>query len=450
MTQIREFPMPDLGEGLIEGEILEWYVEVGDQVDLNQMLCQVETAKAVSDVPSPFKGTVIERFADAGEVVEVGKPLVRIEVPAPSEPPTDQTLSSPSQAAEEVGIAPAREQTPEPGDAKEERHAVLVGYGVEEASPRRRRGMRAAIAPARQRPRAKPPVRKLAAQLGVDLAAIEGTGPDGSVTREDVQRATESAAQRVEEPSPAVPRMDRTGFRNLRPGDTIPLRGIRSRIAEKMTESRREIPDATASITVDCTRLWEVRDLLVDRLQEEALGIRISPLVLILRATIVALRKFPTMNAFLDKENRQIHLLPHINLGFAADTERGLLVPVIHSADKLDLVGLAAELERLASAARDGSIKADELTGGTFTVSNYGVFGSDDGQLVINHPESAILGIGAMKVRPWVVDDVVKPRRTVTLTVAFDHRICDGAEGGGFISLIGSLVEQPARLLMYL
>ncbi|MFO7777237.1 MAG: dihydrolipoamide acetyltransferase family protein [Nitriliruptoraceae bacterium] len=492
MSEIRDFALPDLGEGLEDGEIVRWHVEVGDVIALNDPVVEVETAKAVVDVPCPFAGRVVERHAEEGDTVLVGTVLVRIDV-------------SEAGASSSTGL-----------DADEEPQP-LVGYGQAASPPRRRRRPAASpptgapvpstaepgpaadelgastaepgspVAP----PLAKPPVRKLAKDLGVDLASLApGSGPQGSITRAEVEAAAAEGGPRAGAgaatgaPGVAAPAVAPAtagtpphlhavaagekpvpGFRGRRPGEVEPIRGIRRRIVEKMERSRREIPSATCSRDADLTELWQLRATLTAQAREAGFDVRITPFALILRATVVALRRYPTLNARItrpvagdgdgDGDAGEIELLEHIHLGVAADTERGLVVPNIKEAQARSTLGLALELTRLAEAARAGTLTPQELTGGTFTVNNYGAFGNDDGDPIINHPEGAILGVGAIRERPWVVPDAdgrgeLAIRRVGRFTLAFDHRICDGGEAGRFVTEVATLCEQPSRLLLHL
>jgi 2-oxoisovalerate dehydrogenase E2 component (dihydrolipoyl transacylase) len=499
MAQIKDFKLPDLGEGLEEGEIVEWHVEVGDVIELNQTVADVETAKAVVAVPSPFAGKVVERIGELGEPLEVGSVFLRIDVDVEggavadgddaAEPAADSD-ASPAQAGFEAGAAAAEVAAPDadaaPGGAvagerrpssgldADEEPQPLVGYGQGTGGGRRRRrGGGAADAAAAQpavdaKPLAKPPVRKLAKDLGVDLAAIApGSGPEGVIAREDVQAAADggpaatpaapAAAKPAAAASPAAPELAAAGagekavpgYRGRTPGEVEPIRGIRKRIVEKMETSRREIPEATCSRTADLTELWELRKDLTEQARADGFDVKVTPFALILRAVILAVRRFPTINASIDREAGEIRLHEHVNLGFAADTDRGLVVPNIKDAHTLSTLQLAMELNRLATAAREGTITAAEMTGGTFTVSNYGAFGNDEGNAVINHPEGAILGVGAIRERPWVVQGELAVRRTCTFSLAFDHRISDGGEAGRFVTYVGDLCENPARILLH-
>jgi 2-oxoisovalerate dehydrogenase E2 component (dihydrolipoyl transacylase) len=503
MSDIKDFKLPDLGEGLEEGDIVEWHVEVGDVIELNQTVADIETAKAVVAVPSPFAGKVVERVGEVGETLEVGTVFVRIDVDVEGGAvvedaggPVAEGEASPAQGGFETGAAAAEVATPDADatpsaavkgegrstglDADDEPQP-LVGYGQGKGGARRRRRRGAAgadTAPTHvtARPLAKPPVRKLAKDLGVDLTAIApGSGPDGVITRDDVNRAASSRSEELAPlaPPPAaagagapdtaaaagtgVPPLRAVvagerpvpGYRGRTPGEVEPIRGIRKRIVEKMETSRREIPEATCSRTADLTELWELRKDLTEQARADGFDVKITPFALILRAVILAVRRFPTINASIDRDAGEIRLHEHVNLGFAADTDRGLVVPNIKDAHTLSTLQLAMELNRLATSARDGSITAAELTGGTFTVSNYGAFGNDDGNAVINHPEGAILGIGAIRERPWVVDGELAVRRTCTFSLAFDHRISDGGEAGRFVTYVADLCEQPARILLH-
>jgi len=318
----------------------------------------------------------------------------------------------------------------------------LVGYGIRPDDPAD--ADQTAADGNGSRPRAKPPVRRLARDLGIDLASVTGSGPGGIITREDV---TAYAA--------AYAASGSFGFRGRRPGEIEVVRGVRRRIMDKMEVSRREIPAASCTREVDLTRLWELRGDLTRQARGDGLDVRITPFTVIMRATVIALRRFPTLNARLVGRDPdagaagEVHLLEDVNLGVAVDTNRGLVVPNIKRAQDLSLVELAARGARLASQARDGSIEPADVTGGTFTVNNYGAFGNDDGDPILNHPEAGILGVGAIRERPWVVDGELAVRRVATLRLAFDHRVCDGGEAGRFVTYVATLCEEPSRILLY-
>jgi 2-oxoisovalerate dehydrogenase E2 component (dihydrolipoyl transacylase) len=458
VADIKDFKLPDLGEGLEEGEIVEWLVEVGEVIELNQPVASIETAKAVVEVPSPFAGTVVERIGELGESLEVGSVFLRIDA-----------------GATDGAAAVAKEPSPRStGLDADEEPQPLVGYGQGKGGTARRRrrggtatgdGVENGNGAVAAKPLAKPPVRKLAKDLGVDLAVIgSGSGPGGTITREDVQAAVgaepdqPTAAPASTTRAPAVPAaLDSVGasekpvpgFRGRAPGEVEQIRGIRKRIVEKMELSRRTIPEATCSTDADLTELWDLRKVLTEQARDEGYDVKVTPFAVVMRAAVMALRRFPTLNARIDREAGEIHLLEHVNLGFATDTDRGLMVPNIKDAHARSLVQLALELQDLAGQARDGSIGPGALTGGTFTVNNYGAFGNDDGDPIINHPEAAILGIGAIRERPWVVDGELAVRRVARFTLAFDHRVCDGGEAGRFVTYVARLCEQPSRILLH-
>ena len=489
MADIKDFKLPDLGEGLEEGEIVEWLVSVGDRIELNQEVASIETAKAVVEVPSPYAGKVVELLGEPGDTLEVGKPFVRIDIGVEGgeaaggaeaeQPSLEDTEATPDTPTPSTGLDADSEPQP------------LVGYGNREGGARRRRrGGAAAAAPEAEAPTeaaevlAKPPVRKLAKDLGVDLASIApGSGDRGIITRDDVRAA--AARRMVDEQAPppqreqapaataAAPSGETTtrrssviealvgveapsggekpvpGFRGRTPGEVEKVAGIRKRIIAKMESSRRDIPHALCSRDADLTALWDLRRDLTAEAESQGLGVRISPTALVMRATVLALRRFPTLNAVYDQDAGEIRLLEHIHLGCAVDTDRGLMVPNVKDAHAKSLVQIAAETEQLAAACRDGSATPAQLTGGTFTVDNYGSFGNDDGNPIINAPEVGILGVGAIRERPWVVDGELAVRRVARFTLAFDHRVCDGGEAGRFVTYVAQLCEQPARILLH-
>ncbi len=409
--ELHDFLVPDLGEGLVDATVVEWLVAPGETVSLNQALCTLETAKATVEVPSPWSGSVIALGGSAGETLQVGSLLVRI-----------LTADTPS-----------------------ERQPTLVGYGPD-LSPGQRRSRPAAdplsVPGAALKPLAAPPVRKLARDLGVNLAALApGSGPGGLVTRADVRAATSVAA-----PSTGVPRI--AAERSADPGDVVPVVGVRARIASHLAVSRAEIPDATCSVVVDCTRLLEVRRQLCTAQEHAGEAATVTPFTLLCRLLVDALRAAPALNATWLADGPSIALHAHLHLGIGTATDRGLLVPVVRNAQHRSTRDLAAEIARLAAGARDGTLAPGELTGSTFTVSNFGALGLDEGIPVINHPEAAILGVGSIKLRPHVVDGAVVARPTATLTLAFDHRVADGAEAGRLLGRLGELIEAPELALL--
>jgi 2-oxoisovalerate dehydrogenase E2 component (dihydrolipoyl transacylase) len=405
MPMIRDFLMPDLGEGLTEGEINRWLVAEGDAVVVDQPIAEITTEKAVVEVPTPFAGRVATLHGAEGETITVGKPLISIEVAG-------------APVASESGN-------------------VLVGYGTSEPAPRSRRSAPVARpdAPAPVAtvavPPASPLVRRRAAELGMDLSTIAGSGPGGIVTQADLERAGGRTGAATTFAAPFA-----TG------GSTrTALAGIDRISAERLTRSHHDAPTATAWRTADATRLMAIRS------EREASGTRVTPFALILRLCVRALQKFPRLNAHFDTQSNEIVAFDSIHLGVAVQTERGLVVAVIRDAQRKSLGEIASDLMRLATAARDGSIDAADLRGSTFTVTNFGAFGVDGGTAIINLPEAAILGIGQIATRPWVVDTKVVPRSVVELSLVFDHRVADGGVAGGFIRRVADLIESPDEAL---
>jgi 2-oxoisovalerate dehydrogenase E2 component (dihydrolipoyl transacylase) len=394
MSAVKEFLVPDLGEGLEDATITGWQVAVGDDVELNQTLCTVETNKAEVEIPSPYAGRIVELGGAEGQTLAVGSVLVRIATDAPT---------------------PAASENGSP-----KRKPVLVGYGADDEMDTSRRGS------AGERPRAKPPVRKLAAELNVDLSRVTGSGPDGVITREDVLAAAGRTA-----PTPEM----------------VAVRGVQAEMAHRMMLSRKQIPDAHAGVQVDCSGLLRLRDRMRDITDDES---PITPFVLTLRLLTVALRHHPNLNStWLDTtDGPQIHLHSAVHLGFGVAAPRGLLVPVVNDAHEKTTRELAAVVARLIRDARAGTLKPSELQGSTFTVSNFGALGLDEGVPVINYPEAAILGMGSLKPRAVVVYDEVVVRPTMSLTCAFDHRIVDGAQVAAFLRELRDLIEAPELALL--
>jgi pyruvate dehydrogenase E2 component (dihydrolipoamide acetyltransferase) len=398
VSVVKEFLVPDLGEGLEDATITGWNVAVGDEVELNQTLCTVETNKAEVEIPSPYAGRIVELGGAEGQTLTVGSVLVRIA----------------------MSLAEAEPVAPPQSANGAVRNPVLVGYGADDDMDTSRRGS------VGERPRAKPPVRKLAAELNVDLSRITGSGPDGLITREDVLAAAGRSA-----PTPEM----------------VAVRGVQAEMAHRMTLSRRQIPDAHAGVQVDCSGLLRLRDRTRDITDDES---PITPFVLTLRLLTIALRHHPNLNStWLDTtDGPQIHLHSAVHLGFGVAAPRGLLVPVVSDAHDKTTRELAAAVARLIRDARAGTLKPAELQGSTFTVSNFGALGLDEGVPVINYPEAAILGMGSLKPRPVVVDGEVVVRPTMSLTCAFDHRIVDGAAVAAFLRELRDLIEAPELALL--
>jgi pyruvate dehydrogenase E2 component (dihydrolipoamide acetyltransferase) len=458
-TMIKEFRLPDLGEGLTESEIVAWKVGVGDTVALNQIIAEVETAKAVVELPSPFAGVVAALLEQPGTVVEVGKPIVSFEIPA-----------------DDAGS----------GDAPAKREPNLVGYGaVLESSGRPARRTRsfaaaapsataatapaapsaAAAAPAEpavhadpeqaaapavdakpdgagERPRSTPPVRKLAKDLGIDLTAVTGTGDHGLITRDDVRNFVGGGDL------PAAPRNfvggGGTAARDGRE-TRIPIRGVRKFTAAAMVSSAFTAPHVTEFLTLDVTPTME----LLDRLKagRAFAGYKLTPLTLVAKAVLIALRNHPTLNARWDEANQEIVQFNYVNLGIAAATPRGLTVPNIKDADRLALPELSSALTELTDTARAGKTAPADLSGGTISITNIGVFGIDAGTPILNPGEAAILALGAVRKMPWEYQDEVALRQVMTLSLSFDHRLVDGEQGSRFLQDLGAILADPGMAL---
>jgi len=523
-----DFLLPDLGEGLEEAEVIAWRVGPGDRVAVDQVIAEVETAKAVVEVPVPYAGVVATLHAAPGSTVSVGQPLITITADVPAaglrEPGVVVPGQSPGTANEGVhDAAPdaanravarpaapvgAREAQAADGapdgapDGDEASGSVLIGYGTMAAPARTRRGRRRgvtgppqagalpaspaepvntppastgtppravasatappAMAPGGRHPVAviSPLVRKEAREAGLDPASIPGTGPDGLVSRQDVRQAIADLVtpHGRRAATDAGPSTTGTGTGTAGNGTTgaaggagtgtagagerrIPLRGARRVAAEKLSRSRREIPEATVWVDVDATELVALRRAL--NAAEPARPV--SLLALLARFTILGLRKYPELNGRI--EGDEIILPDRVNLGFAAQTQHGLVVPVVPDAHRLTTRGLSARLAELTTTAREHRLAPADLAGGTFTVNNYGVFGVDGSAAIINHPEVAILGMGRVIDRPWVTDGQLTVRKVTELTLAFDHRACDGGTAGGFLRYVADCVESPAIAL---
>jgi pyruvate dehydrogenase E2 component (dihydrolipoamide acetyltransferase) len=425
------FLLPDLGEGLTEAEIVTWHVQAGDTVAVDQPIVEVETAKAMVEVPVPFAGRVTALHGQPGDVVAVGAPLVTVDTAGRlAEPGIVVAPASPDQGGPDRG---GPDQDTESGN-------VLIGYGTSSGRRRRHRPTRSPVASNGRVPVASPLIRQLARNGGVDLTAIRGSGRDGLITRADVDAAI-SARQTgsASEPAPAFPPTAGSAE-----GTRIPIRGLRKSVADKLSRSRREIPEATVWVDVDATEMLALRAAL----NADESAPKISLLALLSRFTVLALHRYPELNARI--EGDEIVLSPPVHLGFAAQTDRGLMVPVVRDAQVHTLEQLSTAMAEQTRRAREGTLGPADLTGGTFTVNNYGVFGVDGSAAIINHPEVAILGIGRIIPRPWVIDGQVVPRQMTELTLAFDHRVCDGGTAGGFLRFIADCVESPAKALRHL
>lgn len=412
----RTFVLPDLGEGLAEAVIADWRVRVGDTVTVDQVVVEVETAKAAVEVPVPFAGKVIELHGEVGSTLAVGAPLITV-------------ISAGEPGGTERSGAPVdRHYRTEEGAGSGN---VLIGYGTRDAGSRRRRHrtpLQQPIAPAAATTKViSPVVRKLARDNGVDLTFLPPTGPGGVITRADVEHALIQATTGVQDEQ------------------RTPISGMRKAIAEKLSISHREIPDATTWVDVDATGLLDAR-----RSVQQVASRKVSLLALLARFTVAALRQFPDLNSSVDTARSEFVRYQHVGLGIAVQTPRGLMVPVIKNADTLNLVALSDVLTETTTLARNDKLPRARLTGGTFTLNNYGVFGVDGSTPIINHPEAAILGIGRIVDRPWVVDGALTVRKSTQVSLSFDHRVCDGGTAGGFLRLFADFIENPIAALAWL
>lgn len=434
-----EFLLPDAGEGLTEAEIVSWKVAVGDPVTVNQIIVEIETAKSLVELPSPFAGTVEAILVDEGVTVPVGTPIISV---AATNGGAGVTPAAPASAAEAVAESASADAastiTSEEGSG-----AVLVGYGVKGAAVSRRGAARGstgevtsrAVPPAASGSvLAKPPVRKLAKDLDVDLALVSPTGSVGEVTRDDVLRQASQASvfRNLQTPEWAEEREER-----------IPVKGVRKAVAIAMVKSAFSAPHVGVSVDVDATRTMEF----VKRLKASTdfSGVKVSPLLIVAKAIMWAVRRNPTVNAQWTDE--QIIVKHFVNFGIAAATPRGLIVPNVKEAHSMSLLQLAEAIEQLTLRAREGKTQPAEMSGGTITITNIGVFGMDTGTPIINPGEVAIVALGTIKQKPWVVDGEVRPRWVTTLGASFDHRVVDGDVASRFLADVASIIEEPALLL---
>ncbi|NYF09333.1 pyruvate dehydrogenase E2 component (dihydrolipoamide acetyltransferase) [Leifsonia sp. AK011] len=441
-----EFLLPDVGEGLTEAEIVAWKVKAGDTVSINQVLVEIETAKSLVELPSPFEGKVSALLVDEGQTVEVGTAIISVDGDVPATPAPEP---EPAAIITDTAATVASEGAP----AEDTSGAVLVGYGsAGHGVSRRKRGAGAPPAPVVAPPAApaarpssvpaaaasaiiaKPPIRKLAKDLGVDLTTVLATGLAGEITRDDVIRQASQASvfRNIETPEWGAEREE-----------VIPVKGVRKAIATAMAKSAFTAPHVSVFVDVDATRTMEF----VKRLKNspDFAGIRVSPLLIAAKAAIWAIRRNPSVNStFTDKEITVHH---YVNLGIAAATPRGLVVPNVKDAHTLSLKDLALSLEQLTITARDGKSTPADMAGGTFTITNLGSFGMDTGTPILNPGEVGILVLGTIKQKPWVVDGEVRPRFVTTLGGSFDHRVVDGDVVSRFVADVASVLEEPALLL---
>ena len=438
MPTYKQFPLADTAEGLTEADILSWHVKPGDTVTVNQIVVEIETAKAAVELPIPWAGVVTELHVEPGQTVEVGTPILTIDVDPGG-------AAAPAPAAAPAAPAPAEEEEMKP----------LVGYGSKAVVTQRRARKGAEPAPAAAVaappapapvaaaprggyvPLAKPPVRKLAKDLGVDLHALTGSASGGVITREDVERAANGTAA-----APAVSTVD-SSSRERR----VPIKGVRKMTAAAMVQSAYTAPHVTEFLTIDVTPMMEFREKL--KKSREFAGVKVTPLTFAAKAVCLAAKRTPDVNAVWDEAAQEIVYKDYVHLGIAAATPRGLIVPKVRDADSMSLKELAQALTALTDTAREGKTSPADMANGTITITNVGVFGVDTGTPIINPGESAILCLGAIKDQPWVVDGEIKVRKVLQLSLSFDHRVVDGQQGSEFLADVGALLADPAMAMTY-
>ena len=486
-STLRQFRLPDVGEGLTEGEILSWLVAVGDTVTVNQPLCEVETAKAAVELPSPFAGTVTELLFEPGTTVDVGAPIITIDIgggdragdaepagtgligetnangrtavlvgygPRTTEARRRPRRSGDAVAARATAPAPAPPPADHPpllatapdADTKPVRHGGLEVGRQAEAHALSEAAAPSAEAPhgrGRLRPLAKPPVRKYAKDLGVDLTTLTGSGDGGVITRADVDAALAGFTSGAESEPHGLTFRAESAAADIR----IPIKGVRKHTAAAMVASAFTAPHVTEFLTVDVTRMMKLRARLAAR--PELAGVKVSPLLFVAKALLLAAKKHPMVNSSWDEAAQEIVVHGAVNLGIAAATPRGLVVPNIKDAGRLSLAELAGGLAELTATARAGKTQPAEMTGGTITITNVGVFGVDTGTPILNPGESAILAFGAIREMPWVHKGKVVPRQVTQLALSFDHRIIDGELGSRFLADVGTLLHDPGVALTF-
>jgi pyruvate dehydrogenase E2 component (dihydrolipoamide acetyltransferase) len=504
-TRMATFNLPDVGEGLTEAEILTWHVAVGDEVVVNQIIVEIETAKAAVELPSPFAGRVQALLAEPGVTIAVGTPIIRIDTdpgagPLPdvagagSGAPSGRDSAAASSVVDDDSefAAGAQDAAGASSDAgakigetmADGRVATLVGY-IPAAGGRTRRPKRGSgdgdageaapsPEPAPQRaPLATPPVRKFAKDLGIDLATVSASGPEGIISRADVEAASrraggvltsaaagdggsaepetsarsEQASGGESEAAPAPAQRPMLAYDPATRETRVPIKGVRKMMAAAMVASAFTAPHVTEFLTVDVTPMMELRERLKAR--REFAGAKVTPLTFAARALCLASRRTPEANAAWDGDAGEVVYREYVHLGIAAATSRGLIVPVLRDADQLDLLGLASGLAQLTETARSGRTAPADMTGGTITITNVGVFGVDTGTPIINPGESAILALGSIKDAPWVVGGQLAVRKVCQLALSFDHRVMDGQQGSQFLADVGSLLADPGLAMVF-
>jgi 2-oxoisovalerate dehydrogenase E2 component (dihydrolipoyl transacylase) len=484
MSDLKEFKLPDVGEGLTEADIVRWHVKPGDTVTVNQIIVEIETAKAVVELPSPYAGVVDSLLVAEGVTADVGTPIISVNVggdatstPAPAAAALEATQRPISETVDLVPALPVDEGAREPGmigspAPKAERQAVLVGYGVKLGTTSRRARKTPAIrqaggtspvppaapapvpAPAAPVTRtnaangasrvvlAKPPVRKIAKDLGIDLATVVATGPNGIITRDDVQAAAASPA-----PSAAAASLSRAARSDGPREERIPIRGVRKHTAAAMSSSAFTAPHVTEFLQIDITETMTATARL--KTLPDFAEIKVSPLLLVARALLIAAARHPMINASWDEAAQEIVVKHYVNLGIAAATDRGLVVPNVKDAHALTLPELAAALAQLGETAKAGKSSPADMSGGTISITNVGVFGVDTGTPILPVGEAAILAFGQVKDAPWVVDGQLAVRKVCTLALSFDHRLVDGDLGSAVLRDVGAMLTDPLRMLAW-
>jgi 2-oxoisovalerate dehydrogenase E2 component (dihydrolipoyl transacylase) len=480
---LQSFRLPDPGEGLVEADIVTWRVAVGNQVKINDILVEVETSKSLVELPSPYAGTVTELLVNEGDTVEVGAPIISIDDGVADAAPEAGGGGEDAQVPNLVGYGPRsgtakRRPRREAGDGPVEAHDQIADTFSVHAPVSRRADDREPLQPERDAPSgaplpgpgeaapaltptggavlAKPPVRKLAKDLGIDLASLVGSGPGGVITRDDVMQASgrvpaepleEVTTAPAEAEIPAEPAEARAPREDIR----IPIKGVRKSTADAMVRSAFSAPHVSVWMDCDVSATME----LVERLKARRAfaDLRISPLLIIAKAVCLALGRTPELNSFWDEQASEIVHKSSVNLGIAAATPRGLLVPNIKGAESLSLAELAGAINRVVATAREGRTQPADMAGGTFTITNVGVFGVDAGAPILNPGESGILCFGQISRRPWVVgngaDERIEPRWVITLSLSFDHRLADGAQGSTFLADVAAILNDPALALLF-
>ncbi|WP_410608769.1 dihydrolipoamide acetyltransferase family protein [Amycolatopsis sp. lyj-109] len=447
MPMYKQFPLADTAEGLTEADILSWHVKPGDTVTVNQIVVEIETAKAAVELPIPWAGVVTELHVEPGQTVEVGTAILTIDVdpggaaapaPATAAPaPVEEEEMKPLVGYGSKAVVTQRRTRKSPNVALVASDAPKVAFGASDA-PKATLG-RSSQPAANPRggyvPLAKPPVRKLAKDLGVDLHALTGSADGGVITRDDVERAANGA--------PVVESVVDNGTRERR----VPIKGVRKMTAAAMVQSAYTAPHVTEFLTIDVTPMMEFREKL--KKSREFAGVKVTPLTFAAKAVCLAAKRTPDINAVWDEAAQEIVFKDYVHLGIAAATPRGLIVPKVRDADSMSLKELANALTTLTDVAREGKTSPADMANGTITITNVGVFGVDTGTPIINPGESAILCLGAIKDQPWVVDGEIKVRKVLQLSLSFDHRVVDGQQGSEFLADVGALLADPAMAMTY-